>query len=523
LDQALLGKELVRHVEVFFMAMRVLYVTSEVFPLAKTGGLADVSAALPAALRERDIDVRLLVPGYPQALQAAGELKDAVRLGDPLGCGEVRLFETRLPHGNVPVWLIDCPALYDRGGGLYQTDNGEDWPDNALRFALLNHVAVGIANEPGRSWRPDIVHAHDWHAGLAPLLLSRQEPPRPATVFTVHNLAYQGLFDAHELPRLDLPPDAYAAREFYGRISFLKAGIQSADAITTVSPTYANEILTEEYGCGLDGLLRQRADVLTGILNGVDYRVWDPSTDPYLACNYSARSFAAKADCKRAIQKELNLQVAADVPLMAFMSRLVHQKMPDVVLDALPALLEDGMQFVLVGEGDNGYEDRFRELAARYPGRVAVEIGYEEPLGHRLLGGADMLLHPARFEPCGLVPIYAMRYGAIPVVRRSGGMADSVTDATPEAIRQGTATGLSFDAPTAEGLTDCVRRALSLYRQPISWRRMQAAAMRQDFSWQRSADAYADLYQSLVGAAAMPLKRSPAVQPAVTALEKLTA
>jgi len=309
--------------------------------------------------------------------------------------------------------------------------------------------------------------------------------------------------------------------EFYGRMSFLKAGIHSADAITTVSPTYASEILTPEYGCGLDGLMRERASVLSGILNGADYRIWDPSTDPYLACNYSPRSVAVKSDCKRAIQMELGLELNADMPLMAFMSRLVHQKMPDVVLEVLPSLLEEGMQFVLVAEGENGYQTRFRELAARYPGRVAVEIGYQEGLGHRLLSGADLLLHPSRFEPCGLVPIYAMRYGTVPLVRKSGGMADSVTDASPEAIRQGTATGMSFEGTATADLAACVRRALSLYRQPILWRRIQAAAMRQDFSWKRSAEAYANLYRSLTGTSAPALPRVAA--PQAQALEKLTA
>jgi starch synthase len=499
--------------------MRVLYITSEVYPFAKTGGLADVSAALPAALRDLGIDVRLLVPGYPQAIERAPDPQEILDFGDAWGYGDVRLLETRLPQADVPVWLVDCPALYGRPGGLYQAETGEDWPDNPLRFALLNHVAAALANEPGRTWAPDLIHANDWHAGVVPLLLANNGRPRPATLFTIHNLAYQGLFDAPDMARLHLPEGAHSAMEFYGRMSFLKAGIQSADAITTVSPTYASEILTPEYGCGLDGLLRERASALTGILNGVDYRIWDPSTDPYLVCNYSARAVGAKSDCKRAIQMELGLKVDADTPLIAFMSRLVHQKMPDVVLDVLPDLLEEGIQFVLVAEGENGYQTRFRELAALYPGRVAVEIGYQEGLGHRLLSGADLLMHPSRFEPCGLVPIYAMRYGAVPLVRKSGGLADSVTDASPEAIRQGTATGFAFEGTSAADLAACVRRALSLYRQPILWRRIQAAAMRQDFSWKRSAQAYANLYHSLTGAPA--LQRAVVMQ--AEALEKLTA
>jgi starch synthase len=479
--------------------MRALYVTSEVYPLAKTGGLADVSAALPAALEEFGIDTRVLVPGYPQALAQAPNLTEVARLGDPLGCGEARLLQTHLPNSKIPVWLIDCPALYNRSGGFYQRDDGEDWPDNALRFALLNHVAAGIANEPGGSWRPDVIHANDWHAGLVPLLLSPRQGPRPAVVFTIHNLAYQGLFSTEVSNALDLPADTLAAMEYYGRISFLKAGIQGADAITTVSPTYASEILTSEYGCGLDGLLREKSSRLTGILNGADYGVWDPALDPALASNFSMHDLAGKLACKNDVQDELGLIEDGNVPLIAFLSRLAHQKMPDVVLDALPALLERNIQFALVAEGDNGYENRFRQLAANHPGRVAVRIGYSEPIAHRLLAGADMLLHPARFEPCGLVPIYAMRYGTIPLVRASGGMADSVVDATQRAIQKGTATGFAFQDATAEDLIHCADRALATHKQAISWRKIQNTGMRQDFSWRSSAQAYANLYRSLAG------------------------
>jgi starch synthase len=311
--------------------MRVLYITSEVFPFAKTGGLADVSASLPLALEENGVDVRLLVPGYRRAIERAPSPKVIHEAADPLGNGEYRLLETFLPKSDVPVWLVDAPQYYDRNGGLYQNQRGEDWPDNALRFALLNHVAAAIANEPGQSWRPELIHCNDWHAGLLPLLLTSSARPRPATLFTIHNLAYQGLFPLEDLAKLALPPSAYEAMEFYGRISFLKAGIQTADALTTVSPNYAREILTAEYGCGLAGLLQQRAQNLTGILNGVDYQIWDPATDPYLTYNYSARTIASKADCKRAVQEAFGLEAQPGVPVLAFLSRLVHQKMPDVV------------------------------------------------------------------------------------------------------------------------------------------------------------------------------------------------
>jgi starch synthase len=478
--------------------MRVLFVSSEFYPLAKTGGLADVSAALPAALKSRGIDVRVLLPGYRGALDRAPSPRVVLQLGDPLGCGETRLLESFLPNSTVPVWLVDCPNLYNRSGGLYQDGTNGDWLDNDLRFALFDHVAARIAGEPG-GWQPDVVHANDWHAGLVPYLVSAQQGHhRPATILTIHNLAYQGVFAAEAFPRLGLPMEAFSEMEFYGRISFLKAGIRCADAISTVSPTYAQDILTPEYGCGLDGLLREKASRLTGILNGVDSDIWDPGIDPCLARNYTAASLAQKSLNKYAIQTELELEVVPDTPLMAFMSRLVHQKTPDIVLEALPTLLEDGMQFALVADGESGYEERFRQLAAEYPGRVAVQIGYEERLAHRLLAGADMLLHPSRFEPCGLVPIYAMRYGTIPLVCKNGGMADSVTEATAESIQRGTATGFSVKEPSVVAVIDSARRAHALYRQPIAWRKLQNSAMRQNFSWRRSADTYADIYRSLI-------------------------
>jgi starch synthase len=379
--------------------VHVLYVTSEVFPLVKTGGLADVSAALPATLNELDVDTRLLLPGYRQAIARAASLQEVARLGDPLGCGETRLLGARLPDSDVPVWLVDCPALYDRAGGIYQDEGSSEWHDNALRFALLNHVAARIADGLNDDfWRPNIVHGHDWHAALVPLLMATRPRPQPATVLTVHNLAYQGLFQPEQFDRLGLDhTQAYAALEFYGRLSFLKAGLAFADALTTVSPTYANEILTPEYGCGLDGLLRERAHRLSGIMNGVDYRVWDPAHDRHLVCTYSARRISEKRACKIALQQEIALEPAPDTPLIAFNSRLAHQKMPDIVLEALPALLAENIQFALVAEGEAGYESGFRDLAARYPGRVSVCIGYEEPQAHRLLAGADILLHP-----CGM-------------------------------------------------------------------------------------------------------------------------
>lgn len=493
--------------------MRVLHVASEVFPLAKTGGLADVTAALPAALSELNVDTRLIMPGYPQAIERASHLREDARLSGLLGCGETRLLSARLPGSGIRIWLVDCPTLYNRSGGIYQNDGGTDWHDNALRFGLLAHVAAFVASgSADHRWPPDIVHVHDWHAGLVPLLLSKRPGRRPASVLTIHNLAYQGLFASDELSRLALStdPNLYWTLEFYGKISFLKAGISWADAVTTVSPNYSREVLTPEYGCGLDGLLREKSTRLVGIMNGADYRIWDPGSDSHLALPYTPRQMAAKRACKAAIQKETGLARSPDTPLIAFTSRLAHQKMPDIVLEALPALLADGIQFVLVADGDPAYATGFRELAARYPGQVFVRIGYEEGLAHRLLAAADMLLHPSRYEPCGLTPIYAMRYGTLPIVRRCGGLADSVVDANQKSIKAGIATGFSFSEPTAHDLIACVRRAIVLFDQPIAWRKIRSTAMRQDFGWERSARAYADLYRALVNAPAeLEIKEEP--------------
>ena len=384
-----------------------------------------------------------------------------------LDCGEIRLLAGTIPNTEIPVWLADCPLLYDRAGGIYQDADGNEWHDNALRFALLSHVAAEIAaGTAGIHWRPDVVHSHDWHAGLVPLLLAERAGQQPSTVLTIHNLAYQGLFAADRFQDTGLAgdPETLAATEFYGQLSYLKCGIVAANALTTVSPTYAKEILTPEFGCGLDGLLRTRADSLTGILNGVDYRIWEPAHDPHVAHRYSACDITPKQACKAAIQEEMGLEVSSGTPLVAFMSRLAHQKMPDIVLEAIPTLLAHGIQFALVAEGASEYESGFRELCSQYPGRAFARINYDEGQTHRLLAGADILLHPSRFEPCGLLPIYAMRYGTLPIVRRIGGTADSVVDTTVRTIHDNIATGFSFEPPVADELIACVLRALQMYR-----------------------------------------------------------
>ncbi len=488
--------------------MRVLFVSSEIFPLAKTGGLADVSAALPAALASLGVDMRLLMPGYPKAIESATDKSVQVEIRDFMSAGILRLIAARTPDVGRPIWLVDCPSLFQRLGGLYQDEHGKDWPDNAKRFAVFNHIAALISRGalvPG--WRADIVHANDWHAGLLPLLIATAPGEKPGTVFTMHNVAYQGLFPADFFPQLGLPEHTFASEgmEFYGKVSFLKAGIRYSDQLTTVSPTYAREIMTPEFGFGLEGLLQSRRQDLTGILNGVDYAVWNPLTDPQLPANYDVSAIAGKQTCKAALQIELGLPAAA-IALLVYVSRLNDQKMADVLLKALPAILERDIQFALLGEGDRWLEDGFREAGRRYPGRVATHIGYEEPLAHRFQAGADILLHPARFEPCGLTQLYAMRYGTLPIARRVGGLADTIVGADNETIHRRTATGFAFENATAADMIACLDRSLELRGQPIAWRGIQRRAMQRDFGWGRPARQYLKLYRQLAPHAVIDLR-----------------
>jgi starch synthase len=477
--------------------MRVLFVASEAYPLAKTGGLADVSAALPLALAELGVDVRLVMPGYDQALSAAANKVSHAKLDDP--GPPTQLVSARMPDTGLPVWLVDCPSLFRRSGGPYQDEVGQDWPDNVQRFSHFSQIVTRIAaDDAGLDWRPDVVHANDWHTGLVPLLLQGM-PARPATLFTIHNLAYQGVFPTATLADLGLPGDVFTSEgiEFHGQVSLLKAGIRYSDRLSTVSPSYAREIMTPEQGCGLDGLLHARARHLNGILNGVDYRLWNPGDDIHLAQGFTGRDLSGKRACKAELQHELGLDVAPDIPLMVSLSRITHQKMADVVLDALPAILDRPVQFALLGDGDRGMLNRFAETARNWPGRLAAQSGYTEPGAHRLLAGGDLLLHPSRFEPCGLTPLYALRYGALPIVRQIGGLVDTIADATPAALRCGTATGFAFREATVSAMLDGLDRALALYRQPVTWRRMQTTAMAQDFGWDASAQHYLAVYRKL--------------------------
>ncbi|MDX1250647.1 MAG: glycogen synthase GlgA [Gammaproteobacteria bacterium] len=475
---------------------KILFAASEAYPLMKTGGLGDVAGSLPIALKALRQDVRLIMPAYRDVLARAGTLV-MVNPGLAGFSAPVRLLEGKLPGSQVKLWLVDAPALFDRPGNPYLGPGGKDWPDNAQRFALFARAVAAVArDEAGLDWRPDIVHCNDWQCGLIPALLSLDEQ-RPATVFTIHNLAYQGLFPPATFAELGLPPALWSpdGLEFYGRLSFIKGGLMYADMLSTVSPSYAQEIRTPEYGCGLEGLLNHRADRLTGILNGVDYREWDPRRDPLIAEPYTARDLSGKAANKAALQTRLGLPLEPQVPLIGLVSRLVEQKGMDLVVGILPALLAQPVQVAMLGSGEKRFETVFSDAMATHPRQFAVQIGFDESLAHLIESGADMFLMPSRFEPCGLNQIYSLRYGTVPIVRRTGGLADTVVDAAPDSLADGAATGITFEDATPQSLLAALQRAMALYRQPALWQQMIRAGMRQNFSWQRSAKEYLALYQ----------------------------
>jgi starch synthase len=474
----------------------VLFVTAEAQPLMKTGGLGDVCGSLPPALRALGRDVRLIMPAYRAAKRAAGSLDAVAQIPIAFAGAPATLLEGVLPGTDVPLWLVDYPPAFDRDGHPYLAPDGEPWHDNAPRFALLCAAATAIARgETPLAWEPDLVHCHDWQTGLVPAVLALIDA-RPATIFTVHNLAYQGLFPAPFFAELGLPPRLWSidALEFYGQLSFIKGGLAGADFITTVSPTYAREIQTPAFGSGVDGLLRQRADRLVGILNGIDTAVWDPGSDTYVTQTYTAASFDRKQINKLALQERFGLARETACALIGTIGRMVAQKGFDLILDAWPSLAERGAQLVVLGSGERAFEDAWRDMARRYPRQVGVHIGYDEALAHRIEAGADIFLMPSRFEPCGLNQMYSLRYGTVPIVRRVGGLADTVTDATEVALADGTATGIVFDEANAAALARAVVRALDLFADQGKWRALALNGTSRDFSWRNSARAYAALY-----------------------------
>jgi starch synthase len=478
---------------------RILFASSEVYPLSKTGGLADVSAALPMALRRIGADCRILVPGYHSVLHGIRDYREVANL-EPLNLSvKVRLLRAELPD-STPLYIADCPAFYQRGGGPYQNSRREDWPDNSERFALLSWLAALLASvHTPLDWRPDILHCNDWQTGLAPAYLHFMSGSKARTVMTIHNLAYQGIFPAKLLAPLGLPPESFRIEgvEYYGKLSFLKAGLHYADKITTVSPTYAREIQSEPLGMGMQGLLSRRTRDVVGILNGIDVEAWNPQTDPYLPLRYDADNLTGKRVCKDALLRELGLALEPDVPMLGVVSRLTQQKGLDLLLPIASRLIEGGTRLAVLGSGEHALERNFRALADRFPDRVATVIGYDEGLAHRVEAGADIFVMPSRFEPCGLNQMYSQRYGTPPVVHATGGLADTVTDTDIRRLVGSDATGFTFRDLTPQALLVAILRAQVLYYRKPVWETLMKNGMRRDFGWEKSARQYLELYEGL--------------------------
>jgi starch synthase len=478
--------------------VKILFATSEIAPWVKTGGLGDVAGALPAALRALGHDVRVLVPAYPALLQAFPGAEEIARphwLGGLLPTPGLR--QATAPDGT-PLLLLDYRPYYERPGNPYLGPEGRDWLDNHLRFGLLSRVAAWLGSEASSlDWVPEVIHCNDWQTALAPAYLAYGAERPARSLVTVHNLAFQGLFDHAALFELGLPDAAWSMHgvEFYGHLSFLKAGLQHADAINTVSPGYAREIQTDAEGMGMAGLLRHRAADLSGILNGIDTRDWDPAHDRHLVKHYGPRRLEDKAANKAALQAEMGLEVRADRPLLAVVSRLTEQKGLDLLLDVAARALDLPAQIAVLGSGSHALENGWSDFARRHPGRCSVRIGFDEGFAHRIEAGADIFVMPSRFEPCGLNQMYSLRYGTPPVVRATGGLADTVVDAADE--KRGN--GFVFGPATAAALFAALKRAAAAWREPALWRRLQKRGMARDSSWAEAAGHYAALYKKLAG------------------------
>ena len=487
-------------------ALRVLHVGAEIFPLVKTGGLADVLGALPTALLRAGADARVLLPALAPLRAAMRDAQVVARVDLPWGGAPADLLRGRLDVptlAGLEVYLLRHDALYARSGTPYGDGSGKPFVDNQRRFALLGLAATRLAEGLDAGWVAQVVHGHDWHAGFAAAYLAYSRSAgksRAATVFTVHNLAYQGLFPAAAFAELGLPAEAYSLQgvEFHHQLSFMKAGLQYADRVTTVSPTYAREIQGHELGCGLDGLLRSRSAVLSGILNGVDDAVWNPATDSAIAEAYSPERMNGKAACKAALQRECGLEVQDRAPLFTVVSRLTEQKGLHLVADALAEITQRGGQLVLLGSGDPALEAAFARAAQAQPRQVALRQGHDEALAHRIFAASDVTLVPSRFEPCGLTQLYALKYGSLPLVRRTGGLADTVVDCTLEDLTEERATGFMFERFDAADLTRALRRAFALWARPREWRSVRSRAMAQHFGWDAAAAGYLALYRGVV-------------------------
>ncbi|MBS4050285.1 MAG: glycogen synthase GlgA [Methylomonas sp.] len=475
---------------------KILFASSETHPLIKTGGLADVAGSLPVALTGLGQDVRIVMPNYQGIKNCEpGRYLCTVRVNN---C-DVNLLETHLPDSEVVVWLVDYPPFFDHPGNPYNDENGNPWPDIGDRFALFCRIVVEVAmNRAYLDWKPDVVHCNDWQTGLIPALLSLEEQ-RPATIFTIHNMAYQGVFPASTYNLLNLPGQLWHqdGLEYHGMLSFIKGGLSYADWITTVSPTYAQEIQTPEFGYGLEGLLAHRQHTLSGIINGIDINVWNPETDQKIAQTYNSKTVAKKALNKTALQARLGLPVSAEVPLFGLIGRLVDQKGVDLVLSCLKEMARMPLQFALLGSGDTSIQVRLQDFARLYPDKISITIGYDENLAHQIEAGADMFLMPSRFEPCGLNQMYSQRYGTLPIVRKTGGLADTVVDTLPQTLADGTASGFVFNDAVPGALMETIKRGLVLHANKPLWQKLQRNAMSKDFSWENSANQYLSLYREI--------------------------
>ena len=482
---------------------KILFISSEAQPLIKTGGLADVSGALPAALKAMRHNVRLMLPAYGEVLAKLDKPKTVAQLHIPGLPGSVELLEDKLPTSGVKLLLVKYGPAYDRPGNPYVDPQGHPWPDNAERYALLARAATLVAlNQAGLDWQPDVVHCNDWQTGLVPALLYSEshtlQRPRPATIFTIHNLAYQGLFPQHVFNELALPQHLWSpsALEFHGQLSFIKGGIVFADRVNTVSPRYAEEIQTAEFGYGLEGLLQHRRSVLSGIINGIDDAEWNPETDPHIAAQYTAETLQNKKKNKLDLQHYYKLPDDRDVMLLGFIGRLVEQKGVDLIIKAIKQCAGQAFQFVFLGSGNTKLEEELKQLAAANPDQIGVYIGYNEALAHKIEAGSDCFMMPSRFEPCGLNQLYSLRYGTVPIVTDVGGLSDTITDVRHSQRKKAQATGIKLSAINATALYDAFQQAYALYQQPEQWNTLIHNGMTQSFNWQTSAKHYLALYKT---------------------------
>jgi starch synthase len=482
--------------------LRVLFATSEVFPLIKTGGLADVSGSLPTALQNLGVDIRILMPGYPAVLNKLTNLQAIATFDNLPVIHNAALMMGTIAETQVKVMVIKSAHLYEREGGPYADANGLEWLDNPVRFGILSKVAAILSgpNSPITDWQPDIVHCNDWQTGLTPAYMKLVEHSQAKSIISLHNMAFQGCYAPGWLSTLALPSTNFTIEgfEYHGQLSFLKAGIFYANAVTTVSPSYAKEIQTAAFGFGLEGLLSKRGNEIKGILNGIETDEWNPEADPHLVKNYSATTLAGKKLVKAALQEKLGLHIDASAPLLGVVSRLTHQKGLDMLVPILQELVDTGCQLALLGSGESALENAFRALAVSNPTKVNVTIGYNEPLSHQIMAGCDMFIMPSRFEPCGLNQLYGLAYGTPPIVNATGGLADSVVDTNIITFKNKTANGFVMSEASPTSLLSCIKQALNVFNNDANaWKQIQKNGMTQNLSWDKSALEYLAVYQTL--------------------------